>query len=90
MECAIYRLPLRSMSTGKEKGGGTGERRKRKGKEKGEKKKGENKEGGKERRRMFQGCAIYSCLFGVWLALHVLHSVLVDFLGIPPFQSAVF
>ena len=38
----------------------------------------------------FWGCAIYSCLFGVWLALHVLHSVLVDFLGIPPFQSAVF
>ena len=36
------------------------------------------------------GCAIYSCLFGVWLGLHVLHSVLVDFLGIPPFQSAVF
>ena len=27
----------------------------------------------------FWGCAIYSCLFGVWLALHVLHSVLVDF-----------
>ena len=38
----------------------------------------------------FWGCAIYSCLFGVWLALHVLHSVLVDFLGVPPFQSAAF
>ena len=38
MDCAIYRLPLRSISKGKEKGGGKGERRKRKGKEKGEKK----------------------------------------------------
>ena len=28
--------------------------------------------------------------FWFWLGLHVLHSVLVDFLGIPPFQSAVF
>ena len=58
MDCAIYRLPLRSISKGKGKQGGKGERRKRKGKEKGERKKGENKEGGKERRRMFQGCAI--------------------------------
>ena len=38
----------------------------------------------------FWGCAIYSCFFGVWLGLHVLHSILVDFFGIPPFQSAVF
>ena len=38
----------------------------------------------------FWGYAIYSCLFGVWLGLHVLHNVLVDFLGIRPFQSAIY
>ena len=55
VDCAIYRLPLRSICKGKGNGGGKGERRKRKGegerarrKEKGKK---ENKEEERERRK---------------------------------------
>ena len=36
VDCAIYRLPLRSICKGKGQGGGKGERRKEKEKEKGE------------------------------------------------------
>jgi len=44
LDCAIYRLPRRSICKGKGKGGGKGERRKEKGK-------GKGKEGGKGERR---------------------------------------
>ena len=41
VDCAIYRLPLRSMCKGKGKGGGKGERKQEKKKGQGERKKGE-------------------------------------------------
>jgi len=52
VDCAIYRLPLRSFSKGKGKGGGKGERRKKKGKEKEKGKKERTKKG----KRKGEGC----------------------------------
>ena len=62
MDCAIYRLPLRSICKGKGKGGGKGERRKGKGKGKKEGK--EKGEGEEEKRRRGKGEEEERCYSG--------------------------